>query len=221
MLTRWRVTVPPTAEPVILADAKAQLVVDGSEDDAYITGLITTAREACEDITGRAIPSQQILVTLDAWPSGRELWWDGTRETSISALSPVRAATIEIPRVPLISVQGITTYTDADVAAVWDSSQYFVDASDPNQPGRIAQRTGAPWPVALRVRNAIEIACTVGYAVVPSGLKRAIMMMVADLYANRGDGWSASESTRAGQATDSAARSGASVLLDRYILRNL
>jgi hypothetical protein len=220
-LVRWSITTAPVAEPVALADVKAHLVIDGSQDDALLTSLITVAREACEDVTGRFIAPCSVRYTLDWWPQTASEWWDGVREMPISATRE-RATFVELPRPPLISVSAVTAYSDADVPTVWDTANYFVDTSDPNQPGRLCLRTGHVWPVALRNRNAVTIDATVGYATVPASLCRAIMMMVADLYSNRGDGWSASLLKRGGSnESDSANRSGAMALLERYVVRSL
>ena len=45
-------TTPPTAEPVALADVKAHLRLAITDDDAYITSLITAARRAIESRYG-------------------------------------------------------------------------------------------------------------------------------------------------------------------------
>ncbi len=215
-LARVKVTTAPTWEPVTLADAKAHLVVDGSADNVLIADLITVAREACEDITGRKIPSQGITITMDAWPrSAREQWWDGMREGAIASL--VNSEPIDLPGVPLQSVESITTYDDANAATIVDPATYFIDASDDNQPGRVCLRYGATWPSDLRPINGIVIEATVGYATAPatpSALRRAVLMILADLYANRGDAWT-------GDGMTPAARSGALPILERYTLRNL
>lgn len=221
MIPRVRLTsTTPIVEPVTLADVKAHLVIGDSTDDTLLTSFITVAREACEDITGRAIPLQSQIVTLDRWPhNGAEEWWDGVRDGVMSFYG--RGAYIEIPRPPLVSVESITVYDDTDTPAVWASSNYYVDASDTNHPGRVCVRAQSVPPIGLRTRAAVEIACTVGYATVPASLCRAIMMMVADLYSNRGDGWSASIKMGTGATADTANRSGAMSLLERYILRNI
>ena len=48
-MTAPKRTGSPATEPVTLADAKAHLRVDGTDEDAYITGLIGVARVAAEE----------------------------------------------------------------------------------------------------------------------------------------------------------------------------
>jgi len=55
----------PTTEPVTLAEAKAHLRADGSDDDDYITTLITTARQAAENYTRRAFITQTWQYSCD------------------------------------------------------------------------------------------------------------------------------------------------------------
>ena len=45
---------PPAVEPVTVAEAKAHLRVDISDDDTYIGTLITAAREWCEEYLDRS-----------------------------------------------------------------------------------------------------------------------------------------------------------------------
>ncbi|WP_096232267.1 head-tail connector protein [Thermoanaerobacterium sp. RBIITD] len=48
----------PELEPVSLEEAKLHLRVDGTEEDALISALISTAREFCESFTGRSLALQ-------------------------------------------------------------------------------------------------------------------------------------------------------------------
>jgi len=155
---------PPSSEPVTLAEAKAHLKLDTSDDDVLIASLIVAARARAEWHTGRALVTQSWTLHLDAWPA------DG----------------IEIPLPPLQSVTSVTTYALDDTARVLGSSAYQVDAAS----GRLALRSGVTPPTDLRAVNAVEIAFTAGYgaaSAVPVPLKQAILQIVADLYAHRGD----------------------------------
>jgi uncharacterized phiE125 gp8 family phage protein len=159
---------PPTLEPVTLDEAKAHLKVDTTDDDALIGTLISAARARAEWHTGRAFLTQSWTCLLDAWPC---------------------AGWIEIPLPPLQAVSTITTYAANDAATVLDSSLYQVDAA--SNPARIALKPGVTLPVNLRALNAIEIAFTAGYgdaeSNVPAQIRAAILELVANAYANRGD----------------------------------
>ncbi|HUJ04057.1 MAG TPA: head-tail connector protein [Rhizomicrobium sp.] len=174
---------PPAAEPVTLSDAKLHLKVDTGDDDALITSLIAAARARAEWHTGRAFITQSWRLWLDGWPGARG---DGGLPPALSATPPVP---ISIPLPPLASVDSITTYAMDDSATVMDTSMYQADTA--SAPGRIALKVGVAPPVNLRSLNAIAIAFTAGYGAsasdVPDAILRAILMIVADLYANRGD----------------------------------
>ena len=161
-------TTPPSLEPVTLAEAKAHLKIDTSDDDALITAMITAARARAEWHTGRALLTQGWTLHLDAWPD---------------------CGTIEIPLPPLQSVASVTSYARDDSAAVMNASLYTVDTA--SAPARLALKLGVPAPTNLRVVNAIAIAFTAGYgdaaSAVPQLLKEAILELVAFLYENRGE----------------------------------
>jgi uncharacterized phiE125 gp8 family phage protein len=59
-----RVT-PPLSEPFTLAEAKLYLRVDGNEEDALITDLITAAREAAEEYLRRSLMTQSWKLSFD------------------------------------------------------------------------------------------------------------------------------------------------------------
>jgi len=59
----------PAAEPVTLAEAKAHLRVDSSDEDALIAAMISAAREAAEHETGRTFVSTPWRLTLDQFPT--------------------------------------------------------------------------------------------------------------------------------------------------------
>jgi uncharacterized phiE125 gp8 family phage protein len=161
-----RLVTPPTAEPVTLAEAKAQCRVDGSDSDTYIEMLITAAREWCELHDWRAYMPQTWELILDAWPS--------------------RGA-IEIPKPPLQSVASIKYTNRSGVEATLDSGVYLVDTY--SEPGWVVLKNDKAWPmVTLREINGVVVRFTGGYASaadVPARIKQAILLLVGHWYENR------------------------------------
>ena len=157
----------PAAEPVSLADAKAHLKVDGTDDELLIASLIVAARARAEWHTGRAFVTQSWTLWLDAWPA---------------------SGIVEIPLPPLQSVTQVARYALDDTRSIVDPSVYQVDAA--SAPARLAGKVDFAPPTNLRAVNAVEIAFTAGYgaaSTVPQPVKQAILQIVADLYTNRGD----------------------------------
>jgi uncharacterized phiE125 gp8 family phage protein len=159
-------TAPPALEPVTLAEAKAQLRVTGDAEDALIAGLIAAARQICEDYTGLALIERGYSLFLDAWPEE-----------------------ITLPRPPLLSIAGIDLFDAAGAAAEFPASHYIADAA--GRPGRIVLAEGMPPPAPGRAVNGIEIKFTAGFgddpAAVPAALRQGILLLVAQLYSQRGD----------------------------------
>ena len=161
---------PPAIEPVTLDEAKAHLKVDTSDDDALIASLIASARARAEWHMGRALITQGWTLWLDCWPG-----------------------VIEVPLPPLQAVTNITAYALNDAATVLDPATWQVDNS--SAPARIALKANASPPVNLRSLNAVAVAFTAGFgdgeSDVPAPVREAILQMVAEAYANRGDAPSA------------------------------
>lgn len=189
MTALQRVT-DPAEEPLTVSEAKTHLKVSGSTEDSYISGLITAARLICEEFTGRALVTQGWRLWCDNFPGGNPnsmgAWWDGVREAA-DHLTVKRA--VRLPRPPLISVEAVTIYDDDDNSEEFPESEYFVDTS--SEPGRLALRRDAAWPVAGRDTNGIRIDFTAGYgaaSAVPKALKQGMLAHIAHLYENRGEG---------------------------------
>lgn len=182
-------TVEAGAEPVSAADLAIQIRGTAASETSYLTSLAKVARQQVEKHCRIAVIRKTITMFMDRFPSEcSDDWWDGVRDISVTELYKQRRQ-IELPLPPLISVTSITTYDDSDTAVVFASTQYYVDASTKNQQGRIVLRQGAPWPIALRMSNAVKVIYETGYVdgAVPEDLKLAIMGVGAYLYANRGD----------------------------------
>ena len=162
----WYVKTPPATEPVSLSEAKAHLRVDGTDEDALITALITAARQKVEDWLGRALITQTLVYMRDEWPEGDEMALPGGQLLSLVSVKYKDSAGAE--------------YTFGDVVADTQSI-----------PGRIVLDYGCLWPtsVTLHPVNPICVEYTAGYgataASVPAKIKQAILLLVGELYRNR------------------------------------
>jgi uncharacterized phiE125 gp8 family phage protein len=160
-------TVAPASEPVSLVEAKLHLRVDISDDDAYITGLITAARIYFEATARRALISQTWRLSLDAWPCSDE---------------------IALPRPPLQSVTSIIYKDDVGAQTTLASASYIVDTD--SEPGRVVLAYGESWPSGvLYPANPIQITYVAGYgdegSDVPEQVRQAIKLLVSHWYENR------------------------------------
>jgi uncharacterized phiE125 gp8 family phage protein len=160
-------TTPPTAEPVSLAEAKAHLRVTHADDDSYISTLIISARRRIEARTGLRLMTQGWSQFMDSWPQ------DGL---------------VELRLTPVASVVDVITYGDTDTPATIDPAHYFLDATC--NPPRVVFRRGRSPAAPGRRAKGIEVRVIAGFAsaaLVPQELKQAILLIVADQFANRGD----------------------------------
>ncbi len=166
---RLEIATPPASEPLTLAEAKAHLRVepDFNRDDDLINRQLETARIKVESIAKQAFVNTTLDLYLDRWPCSRA---------------------IEVPVCPLVSVSTVA-YIDADdVEQTLSSSLYRVSAG---KPGSLALKRSASWPTAPVQPDAIRVRYVAGYGVtgddVPSNIKDAILLVLANLYENRGE----------------------------------
>lgn len=187
----------PATEPITLEEAKLHLRVDTTDDDALITGLISAARVAAENICRRAFVTQQWELVIDSFPR-RMFFGSIVTVASYEQVIPnlqmmetgytvrFRAGKIELPIASLQSVEYVK-YLDRDgVEQTLDPSSYIVD--NVSEPGIIAPAYATFWPDSLAVPNAVRIGFAAGYgdaAAVPAGLKSWMLMRVGALYENR------------------------------------
>lgn len=159
---------PPLAEPITLAEALAHLreTADGGENDAYITSLITVAREACEQRTERTLVSTPWLLKMAAFPA------------AVRLLQP-----------PIIAVQAVTYLDEAGTLQTLDPADYVLDTQ--SEPGFLVPAPAAAWPaVQSGAINTVRVNYTAGYgptgASVPAPLCHWILCALTYLYENRG-----------------------------------
>jgi len=155
---------PPATEPVTLSEAKLHCKVDGTDDDALITALITAARQHAEDYTRRAFVTQTLEVSYDL----DDLFEFGSY--------------VELPRPPIASITSVKSYDADDEESTMSSSSYRLSGD------RVVLASGGAWPSSLRDRDCIVVRYVAGYgaaSAVPEAIKTAIKAMVAHAYDNR------------------------------------
>lgn len=167
-----RLLTGPTSEPVLLAQAKAHLRIDdGNPDDALIAGMLSAAREAVENYTGRALMPQTWQMRLPKFPADQ--------------------GAIRVPIAPLISVSELRIVDTTGAETVLSASAYQVEAPTGPQaaPGRILPAAGAAWPATQAdTLGAVRVTFQAGYAnaaAVPAAIKSAVLLVLGELYEQR------------------------------------
>src|SRR4051794_386751 len=112
-----KVTTQPTVEVLTLAEAKAHLRVDITDDDDLITELIVAARESCERWVSRSFLTTTWRLTLDHFPGafvpGVGRWnqgamgYPGAAREWLERDFPGVLSPIRIPRAELLSVTSL------------------------------------------------------------------------------------------------------------------
>jgi uncharacterized phiE125 gp8 family phage protein len=181
----------PAVEPVTLATAKKQLVLDDTftDDDTLVTGYIVAARQYCEKVMQRSIYERSMILSLDYFPLASECVNGADQYAYVS--SYIRSLSILVPKPGLVSVQSITYRSDANVSTTLDPSQYVVDTV--SEPGRIMPSPGTFWPYQNQyIPGQVQITYTSGtygdgveVDNCPQTIKLAILLLVSHWYSHR------------------------------------
>jgi uncharacterized phiE125 gp8 family phage protein len=148
-------------EPCTIDEAKAHIQgLEGITDyDAYISSLITVAREMAEAYTWRCITASTFELRLNSFDD-----------------------IVKLPYPPAISVDSITYADTDDAEQTMSADDYSINNWD--EPGKV--HFDLQPSTNSKVGN-IKITYKAGYTDVPVSIKQAILMMVRTLYDNRED----------------------------------
>lgn len=156
-----------SAALLTLAEAKAHLRVDHSDEDAYIQTLITAAVSYFDGYSGRlgrCILEQTWRVDFDAFSDEMRL-----------------------PIGDLIAVSSMTYY-DANNAQQTLASTVYQALSD-GLGTYISLKPGQVWPAAYARQDAVRVTWTAGFgataATVPPAIKHAALLLIGHWYENR------------------------------------
>jgi uncharacterized phiE125 gp8 family phage protein len=153
------VTVFATTEPVTVADVKQKtlrLPQNVTLNDAEIEEIVPDARGIIENLTGRYWAPVTVQLTFDAFPSGNR--------------------PLKIPFPDLTALTSIS-YLDESQA-----SQTLTGATLDTVRNHIRYTDG--WPYGTDV--IVVLTCGPVAAAVPDSIKRAIRLVCADLFENKG-----------------------------------
>lgn len=170
----------PSEEPVTLAKAKAHLRIDHDDENALVEDWIKSARELAEAHTGRRFVTQQVRMTLAAFPCHPD-------------------ANIRLPVGPVASVDAFSYTDEAGATQVLAADVNYQAWLDHNPP-LLAPPAYESWPTTKGgALKAVTIVFTVGTAVadVPGSVATAILLTLGYWDQNRGDGTEATNDPRA------------------------
>jgi uncharacterized phiE125 gp8 family phage protein len=158
----------PAVEPVTLAEAKAHCKVDISDDDAYISSLITMSRQYVEGVLDISLISQTLEARYDTFP----LW------EIVLPRPPMAAGTVTV----IYRDEAGNNQTITSAAGAFQTDNYAT-------PGRIYPLYNGVWPATRGDENSVTVRWPAGYgasgAAVPATIKHLIMLQVAHLYEMR------------------------------------
>lgn len=157
-----KVITAPTAEPITLAEAKANLRVIGTDEDADITRMIRAARQMAEERLNRALMPQTLAFAADAF-------WDP----------------LKVPRPPLRQLDSIK-YLDAEGGEQTVAGGFYVNEFV--DPPEILPTYGTPWPTTRTQAGAVVVQYQAGYAdaaSVPEPIRQWMFLAINAFYEHR------------------------------------
>lgn len=151
----------PTVEPVTLDEAKLHLRIDHDTEDGWIAGMISAAREACEQEAGRAIAAQTLELAIDAFPA------DG----------------IKLLRPPVASIESLVYVDAGGIERTMPSADYYLDGAQ--EPSWLLPAVDTRWPATRAQANAVRVRYVAGYADCPRAIRAWILLRLGTLYRTR------------------------------------
>ncbi len=157
--------------PVTIDIVKKHLRVVYDDDDDLINLYLRAAVSNVENFTGRALVSQVWDLYLDGFP---------TQE-------------VQLPKPPLIEVQGVFYLDSSGVEQTLSTSTYAVDLSSDDGSGWVILAESASWPTVPDGANTVRIRFRAGYVnldspseqSVPSDIISAILLITGMMYEHR------------------------------------
>ena len=171
MSHRRAFNITTSSETVVLSDVKAHLNVETTDDDDYISLLITAARESAEAYTKLDLVPKTVVMYMNDFPLGDS-------PIFLKDHGPMRTITSIV-------------YKDTDgTEQTLSTGDYNIDIH--TEPPKIYPDFSTSWPSVYSYSNAydnVTVTWGSGYTTgtIPAQAVHAIKIFVADLYENRED----------------------------------
>jgi uncharacterized phiE125 gp8 family phage protein len=182
-----RVLTGPASEPVTVSDAKAHCRIDTDYDDTLLATYVSGARIEAEQYLNRALFTQQLQynITTTPPPTATPLVPQSLLVFPLN-WPPLARAPLELPRAPLVSVEGVQWGAIGDMQPA-DPTDYDVNLLV--EPGYVAVK---PQLLPRIPQTAMSINFTAGWSdadplAIPATVRLAILIGTAHYYENRGD----------------------------------
>jgi len=155
------------ADPIISRDdAKRHLRIDHSDDDTYIDALIVVATKVVQERIERTLG----VTTWDYRIGSEDICW---------------AFDIRLPMPPLLEVLSVKYFDSDNAEQTYAPANYR--AFGIGGQGGIRLTGGASWPSLRYGPEAVTIRYRAGYEEVPEPIRQAILLMVGQLFSQRGE----------------------------------
>lgn len=175
---KWRIVEPsaPGVEPLTTDEVREHTKVSLTAENSYLDYLVKVARCAVEEYISRYTTSRTVTLYLDRLP------YSGTNS-------------IILPRSASLNSINSFQYAGGGSKDVIDSSLvqdvgYLFDTPTDYQNIRVYPPYGETWPSVNPSRNSVKIEYNAGFldpADVPPGIRHAMLLIVDEMYSNRGN----------------------------------
>ena len=174
-----------TDNAITLAQLKAYLKVDGSDDDTVLGIIKQTVDSWAKEYTGRTLCTTTYDLFIDDLADQnvpiQEGIYDGVDMN-------VARNYIILPFSPVASISHVKYYDDDDNATTWATSNYRLDNA--SVPSRFCLQRNVSYPTGLRPTNGFEIRYVAGYggeSAVPQQIKQACLLYGSYIFEHTGD----------------------------------
>ncbi len=197
-----------TDNAITLAQLKAYLKVDSSDDDTVLGIIKQTVDSWAKEYTGRTLCTTTYDLFIDDLADQNVPIQEGIYDGVDMNFAKT---TINLPFSPVSAITHVKYYDDDDNATTWASSNYRLDSA--SMPSRFCLQRNITYPTGLRPTNGFEIRYVAGYggeSAVPQQIKQACLIYASYLFEHRGD-----------NEKDIKAPYSATALLQPYVISNL